>query len=229
MGRFTKVRSCFGASVLLGNGIVDDECLDRGDVRRIKHIGKIANPGLAQGTVAHDRGKQLEHWRYMFSHQVDGTFVAKSEQIGEVHARIGLEPRWYIGGYAWVLEEMGGEILGKGALLGAGKSAGVIGTLIKLALLDMTVALSAYFKAEERKRQDVIDKLGTALSAVAAGNFTHALRCSSPSSPWPQPCTSGSDQRDGVVAALPDGITVCQVCGAANHERKGRQPWVLIR
>ena len=126
--------------------------------------------------IAHARGKQLDHWRYLFSHEVNATFVEKSEQIGEIHARIGLEPRWYIGGYARVLEDMVGEIVGKGgALLGGGRSAAVIGTLIKLALLDMTIALSAYFKAEEQTRLEVIDKLGTALSAVAAGDFTHRL------------------------------------------------------
>ncbi|HEY6868317.1 MAG TPA: protoglobin domain-containing protein, partial [Novosphingobium sp.] len=93
-------------------------------VRQTPAVGKLFH---SEQLVAHARGKQLEHWRYLFSHEVDATFVENSEKIGEVHARIGLEPRWYIGGYARVLEDMVGEIVGKrGALLGGGNAAAVV-------------------------------------------------------------------------------------------------------
>ncbi|MDE2618851.1 MAG: globin-coupled sensor protein [Sphingomonadales bacterium] len=153
-----------------GNGALD------------KFYAKILQtPEVAQffsdpGRVQHAKSKQLDHWRYLFSHQVDATYIDKAETIGLVHARIGLEPRWYIGGYARVLEDMIGALLGSGVLPLSGRRArGPIGTLIKLALLDMTVALSAYFKAEEQNRIAVIDRLGRALSALAEGDFTHTL------------------------------------------------------
>ena len=135
--------------------------------------GFFTNPQLAQ----HAKAKQLEHWRYLFSHQADEGYVARAENIGAVHARIGLEPRWYIGGYARVLEDVISHLVGKSAInpFAGKRTSGAIATLVKLALLDMTVALSAYFKAEERTRTDVIDRLGTALSALADGDFTHNL------------------------------------------------------
>lgn len=40
----------------------------------------------------------------------------------------------------------------------------------------------------------------------------------------PPPSSFGYDQRDGVVAALPDGIKMCQQSGGSSYERRGRQP-----
>jgi len=127
--------------------------------------------------VQHAKSKQLDHWRTLFGRPIDAGYVHKAQTIGLVHARIGLEPRWYIGGYARVLEDMIVELIGSGVLPGAGRRArGPIGTLIKLALLDMTVALSSYFKAEEQNRLQVIERMQQALSALADGDFTHQLK-----------------------------------------------------
>ena len=46
---------------------------------------------------------------------------------------------------------------------------------------------------------------------------TAAPTPSSPPSASPQPSSSGSGQRDGVVAALPDGIAMCQDSGVESH------------
>lgn len=125
----------------------------------------------------HARTKQLEHWRGLFSRQLDATYFAKAEQIGNVHARIGLAPTWYIGGYALVVEEMIASLLTSSlrARLGGKQIANVIGTLVKCAMLDMDIALSAYFRAEEAERMAVINRVGEAMDQLAQGDFTVAL------------------------------------------------------
>src|SRR5690242_4882189 len=42
---------------------------------------------------------QMAHWRRLFSARFDQDYFASVQTIGRMHHRIGLEPRWYIGGY----------------------------------------------------------------------------------------------------------------------------------
>jgi len=131
----------------------------------------------SQQVMDHARSKQLDHWRGLFARQPDAGYFAKAEQIGNVHARIGLAPTWYIGGYALVIEEMIGSLLTSSlrARLGGRQIANVIGTMVKCALMDMDIALSAYFRAEEAERMTVIDRVGDAMDRLAQGDFTVAL------------------------------------------------------
>jgi len=49
---------------------------------------------------------QIAHWDRISTGRFDEDYVAAVTAVGEVHARIGLEPRWYIGGYALVVEAL---------------------------------------------------------------------------------------------------------------------------
>lgn len=120
----------------------------------------------------HARDKQIEHWAGMFSGTVDRAYFDSAERIGNVHARIGLEPAWYIGAYASVLENVVNKMFsGLGAMFRRRKIARSVGSMIKMVLLDMEVALSTYFKAEEAARIAVIDEVSAALRAMAEGDF----------------------------------------------------------
>ena len=140
---------------------------------RIKATPQTAKFFPNQQTIDHAKSKQLEHWNALFARRLDQHYHAKAEQIGTVHARIGLEPTWYIGGYATVLEEIIKAI--SGGLVSGRNSGAAVATLVKLALLDMDIALSAYFKAEEQSRLAAIAQLGEALAEVAKGNFSKRL------------------------------------------------------
>lgn len=143
-------------------------------VRRTPHTAAFFS---SEQMIEHAKSKQIEHWDGLFSGRLNGTYYAKAETIGNVHARIGLEPTWYIGGYASVLEEI---IIGMtrpsmARLFSSGAQGRTIATMVKLALLDMDIALSAYFRAEEKSRKAVIDQMGDALAALAKGDFTARL------------------------------------------------------
>lgn len=121
---------------------------------------------------------QLEHWKQLFAGKFDERQVERSEHIGRVHARVGLTPDFYIGGYALVLEELIHRSMRRGFFtrMSGRRTGNLIGTLVKAGLLDMDAALSAYFKAEEEARKKVIDSLGQALSGVADGDLRTDLR-----------------------------------------------------
>lgn len=108
------------------------------------------------------KGRQLKHWERISSGQFDDGYVAAVTKVGEIHARIGLEPRWYIGGYAMLLEDLIGAVLkarwpkrgfGAGKSTEVGKVAVELGALAKATLLDMDYAISVYLEAAEAARK----------------------------------------------------------------------------
>lgn len=124
------------------------------------------------------RAKQMqaEHWRAVFRDGVDSRFYQRATRIGNVHARIGLEPKWYVGAYGLVLDELVTAIIAPGWLgwlPWKRAQARQVAALVKVSLLDIDLALSGYFQnSEERVRTIVSDKLGTALKQVSDGDLT---------------------------------------------------------
>jgi len=154
--------------------------------------------GGNRDNMAHARDAQIAHWQTMFSGEPGPAYLENAAKIGRTHARIGLEPTWYIGGYATVLEDVIVAMLryAPPGVLDGGRSSKAVATLVKMSLLDMDLALSSYFAIEEAKRAEVIDQLnetmrqieeqrlareqatkriGEALSALAANDFTAKL------------------------------------------------------
>src|SRR5262249_49182735 len=103
-------------------------------------------------------------------------------------------PRWYIGGYAMVLQELVSAVLLQawprrfGARPADGAAlAEALGGLIKAALLDMDLALTVYIEAAEEagKRAEeqataeaqnfVVERFGAALARLAQGDLTYRI------------------------------------------------------
>ena len=118
---------------------------------------------------------QVKHWQKMFGEGVTEDYFASTKVVGDVHARIGLEPRWYIGGYANILEQVITGILTEG-LKGLSRrrkaDARRISTLVKMALLDMDLGITRYFEVDEDRRQTVISVIAAALADVSRGDLT---------------------------------------------------------
>jgi hemoglobin-like flavoprotein len=54
----------------------------------------------------HAKNAQLRHWLLIAEGSLDTNYVTSVRKIGMTHARIGLAPRWYIGGYAFITSEL---------------------------------------------------------------------------------------------------------------------------
>ncbi|MEO1489946.1 MAG: globin-coupled sensor protein, partial [Pseudomonadota bacterium] len=101
-------------------------------------------------------------------------FRNRAGHIGEVHARIGLEPKWYVGSYARLLEHLVEEIIAPGwqrYLPWRRARARQVTALLKVALLDIELALSSYFFDLKGKVSSVNEGLGHALSLLADGKL----------------------------------------------------------
>ncbi len=144
------------------------------------------------GHITRAHNAQLRHWQGITSGEFSADYAKAVQTIGGIHARIGLEPRWYIGGYALVLEQLVRSVMTErapGMLGGKAKNAetaDMITALIKGAMLDMSLVLDVYFEAAEADRAKaeaqraaaaaeqarVVQTLAQALSGLAKGDLT---------------------------------------------------------
>jgi len=107
---------------------------------------------------------QAKHWERLFSGQFDADYVASIRRIGMAHVRIGLEPRWYIAGYQFLLNELSGIVVRKNRFAPS-RLARYIEALNKVVMLDLDYAISTYQTAliEERQRRN--DEISSAISS----------------------------------------------------------------
>ncbi|WP_291167335.1 globin-coupled sensor protein [Hyphomicrobium sp.] len=104
---------------------------------------------------------QIAHWESISAARFDEQYFANVRRVGEAHARIGLEPRWYIGGYAIVVQHLIKSILNdtwqKGFSFGRQRKGPeevgqCLGALVKAMMLDMDLSISIYVEAAEAAR-----------------------------------------------------------------------------
>jgi len=144
------------------------------------------------GHITKAQNAQLRHWQGIAQAEFTKDYAKSVHAIGAVHARIGLEPRWYIGGYALVLEQLVRAVIeekapkGFGAKAKTAELADTVSALIKGAMLDMSLVLDVYFTAAEADRAKaeaekaaaaaeqakVVQALADALSRLADGDLT---------------------------------------------------------
>jgi methyl-accepting chemotaxis protein len=111
-----------------------------------------------------------------------------------VHARIGLEPRWYIGGYTVVLDTLIDAIItARWPKSRFGRNSGMetqvaeeLSALVKATFLDMDMVISMYIESLDKRRaaaeakaqssaDSVVNAVGAAMRALAAGDLTHRI------------------------------------------------------
>jgi methyl-accepting chemotaxis protein len=129
------------------------------------------------------KGKQHQHWMRIANGRFDEEFYSSVRRIGTVHAKIGLDPRWYIGAYGLVLDGLIKGIakefspLKRLLRLFRGPSAAeASAAIVKAALIDMDLSISIYFEIQDAERQKVIGELNDALERLARGDLTSTLK-----------------------------------------------------
>ena len=104
---------------------------------------------------------QSAHWQRLFSGRFDDAYFRGVQSIGLVHHKIGLEPRWYIGGYAYVLNRLTALAV-RTHRWSPGKLADTLAAVNAGVMLDMDIAISVYQEAlviEKQQRAKRVDAL----------------------------------------------------------------------
>jgi methyl-accepting chemotaxis protein len=124
--------------------------------------------------MMHAKQMQVKHWSVIMSGDFDSTYEASVRRIGEVHNRLGLEPRWYIGGYnvliADVLKTIASQL--RGGLFNRkaeDRANRIQRAIVKAAMLDMDLAISVYAEAGRRERHATLTKLAGDFEAAVGG------------------------------------------------------------
>ncbi len=192
--------------------------LDHNSSQTLKEIAGVvreALPGVLEEFYAHVRAwpqvarhfggesvmnmaknKQVEHWSIILRGDFSQEYVTSVRRIGQTHARIGLEPRWYIAGYSFIMERVVALIArhcqakafppgvkfktpadrAKADAECTATNARYSGAFLRAALLDMDFAISIYLEegelAKQRALQEIAGKfeqsVGNIVTTVAA-------------------------------------------------------------
>ncbi len=116
--------------------------------------------------MMHAKDMQLKHWGLILDGRFDDAYEASVTKIGEIHNKLGLEPRWYIGAYnvlvAGVLDAIA-QRMPAGGMFGKKKAAqnksALQQAIFKAAMLDMDLAIAVYIEAGRRDRKETFERL----------------------------------------------------------------------
>ena len=103
--------------------------------------------------------KQREYLLSLAHPTFDVAFVAQRRQIGEVHQRIGLDPRWYLGAYALYQSLLTPVIWDQIAKGDPERGARTATALQKLLWFDAQLAMEAYIEASARSQDYLTEEL----------------------------------------------------------------------
>ncbi len=161
---------------------------------RVREVPEAAKFFANEEMIRHAKGKQHGHWDIITNGRLDEDYARAVTHVGEVHARIGLAPRWYIGAYTLVLERMLDAVLKArwpqprfGRKAGAHREVSAeLAALVKATFLDMDLSISVFLESSEASRlaaeskmkasaDMVVKSMGEAMSALAAGDLTHRI------------------------------------------------------
>ncbi len=175
---------------------------------------------------------QVRHWGTIIAADYDDRYVNSVKTIGQTHARIGLEPRWYIGGYTAIIEGLVAKILEENARNAKrrffGKKKDIapvseqISALVKAAMLDMDFAISVYLEAsEESKRQtvaEIADKFEASVAEVVRSVAHSATELEATARTMSRSASEAASRSSNVAAAAEQATANVSIVAASADE-----------
>ena len=194
------------------------------------HLATYATPnGLFPDETAKARAKQLQvkHWLLIIAGQSDSDYVESVRKIGLTHSRIGLEPRWYIGGYAYIVSELLRSVsdhFDSRWPRGSAKArrADTLAAISRAALLDMDYALSIYLEESEKEKRALLENLAqsfeTSIKEVVEGVASASTEMQSTAQGLSQIAEQTSQQATAVATASEEATQNVQTVAGASEE-----------
>lgn len=128
------------------------------------------------------RQRQRDHWQHLFSATFDADYVASVQRVATTHARIGLEPSFYISTYLIALEGIHAvlirsdrhQILTRSAR--ANLAAG-IRAVDRAVIFDLQLVVTSYLQEVSNNYRQRLEELAGQVAGTVGG-FTDAIRAS---------------------------------------------------
>ena len=125
--------------------------------------------------MEHAAQKQADHWSIILNAEFTRDYVDSVRRIGAIHAKIGLEPRWYIAGYNFIIEAVISKLAqicfssGENGDASQQRFERYSSAFMRAAMLDMDFAISIYLEEGENRRIRTLDELAGTFDASVTG------------------------------------------------------------
>jgi len=170
------------------------------------------------------KAAQGNHWARLFNGRFDKAYIEGVRAIGMVHNRIGLEPRWYIGGYAFVLAQLT-DLAARAYRWKPKRGAEIIKAVNTAVLLDIDFAISVYQEAmlEQRARRErrvdaLVREFEGLVGAVVGSVSSSAQQLESTAQAMASTAEATSRQSTAVAAASEQATANVQTVASATEE-----------
>jgi methyl-accepting chemotaxis protein len=170
----------------------------------------------------HARSQQARHWlQNVFQGSFGDEYMRTMDTIGRAHERVELEPRWYMGGYCFVLNRLI-DMAVVAFRKKPDKLAAVIKSINKAVFLDMDLAISIYLQVSEENAaatansqadffEETVNNM-TQVVATAGSELQGAARSIEANA------STTSDEAAAVAAAAEDAAANVQTVAAAAEQ-----------
>jgi methyl-accepting chemotaxis protein len=177
-----------------------------------------------EANLARARQAQALHWLGMFEGRFDDGYVERVRRIGKAHERIGLEPRWYIGGYALAM----GELMALAVQRYEGqrdKLTACLQAIAKALFLDMDYSISIYIEEGKAHFNRQLNALADAFESSVKGVVQAVAGSAGDLRGHAQKMTTLADdataRATAVAAASEEASTNVQTVASAAEELSG--------
>ncbi len=143
-----------------------------------EHINKweyLDKKFASQDRKDYAKAMQIKHWSGIADGKFDQKYVESVLKIGCTHERIGLEPGWYIGGYADVTAGLFRRIidhyLGNPLLAHRNREPlyRIVNAMTRAVFLDMDLAISTYLSTKDNAYAALLERMTDSFDANMAG------------------------------------------------------------
>lgn len=173
------------------------------------------------------RQRQHQHWKRLFGGNFDAAYIESVKRIAATHARIGLEPSFYIGTYLLALEDIHALAIrahGRG-LPTAGSRARLeraIRAVDRAVFFDLNLVVTGYLAQNAdgfRQRLDTLaDQFGTVINRFTAGVADSARSLNANSEDMLTAATAATEEANGLTAGAEQSSGNIQAVASAAEE-----------
>jgi methyl-accepting chemotaxis protein len=196
-----------------------------GHIRKWPKLAALFQGGAAAMERA---GKAQEaHWLSLFSGRFDEGYAASVRKIGLMHSRIGVDPRWYIGGYAFVLGRLYRAASRSytsrvSPAVAQARTARLLRALNQAVMLDMDIAISIYLEenkaAYDKKLSSLAEAFDRSVRAVVDGVASAATELHATAKSMAATAEESSRQSAAVAAASEQATQNVNAVASATEE-----------
>lgn len=194
------------------------------------HIIQFANLKAMfrdQSRMDYAKSAQGAHWMRLFSVKFDDDYAQSVRRIGLIHSKIGLEPSWYIGAYAFVMSALYDVVAHKyqsrlSPEKAARKTAALLRALNQCVMLDMDMAISIYLEENKRTYDERISAIAvdfdSAVGSVVEGIASASVELEASSNSVAAMVSNTSLNTRSAAAASGQAATNVSAVSAASEE-----------